>query len=341
MPKMLTADNLVADFVEDAKISPEDSDIANFKKWALEALCELELVEDYEEEVKLVRIKDYKAQKPDDMVVLCEIAAKELGNKSENEECRIIGYQVKQWKQDLPTEGCELEINLLCNACKKTQCNCNSAGYSIDIDRCFLDAHPELGAKHMVHYAGAHHFGWGRSSHHPEFFLLKPTDDPWNMVKHLPECANIRCADICKQTYKVKKHVIDTSIKNGWMLISYLKLCVDENGEPIISSRDKSAINAVIEYLRFNYYRQQYGLTFEAPLRTIYLEAEGRYKEELATYLSGKMNGNLDWLFDYMHNSLSNQIERSYDMLLEGKIAQRYTEDYNAQTHFLRSGRNC
>lgn len=330
MAQYLTKKQLVSDFIEDRGISPADSDIPTFKKWAGDAMDQLEVYETWEDAVELIKIKDYVAIKPKDARAICEIAARKK-TKNDKDEARIIGYQITQWKQQLGDEGCELEINLLCRSCKKTKCNCNSPGYSLDIDRVFLDANPEIEHKHMLGYQGVHRFGYGKSCHHPEFKLLKPINDPWNMIKHIPKCANVMCTDKCTDTYQIKKSVIDTNIKEGWMLVSYLKGCADENSEAVLPTRPIHGVKAVAEYLAYMYYRREYGRTFEAPLLRIAETAEQKWLDYMADYLSEVMNNDLTWLFGYLQNSVPNQIDDSYQALLDGKVPPTYNSEYNSK----------
>lgn len=321
MVEFIKVKSLVSDVVADASIAPAKVKPKLLAKWATDAAAQLDIVENMQEYVVLKKIKDWKATLEPNTKVICEIAARE--DVPITKECgRVMGYQIVQWKQATTLDGCEIELNLRCNSCKKTECTCQDGGFIVDIDHVFEDAHPEYYGRHLIGYDGAEHFGYGagQSVAHPKFRLLRPTDNPWDKVKHLPNCANIKCPQSNKDTYKINKTVIDTSIKQGWVLISYLGACEDDDGDRILEISDRSGINAIVEYVKYKHFYSEYVSSREASSRALYQEAEDRFYMHRTQYLANQSTSGMDKMFDYLRNSRSQMICDAYQCLLDGNV---------------------
>lgn len=316
----ISPEAIVMDVVEDLALTADEAVIELMTKWANDAACELMITENYEDKVDLVKIKNFRAEKPKNCKVICEVAVKRGKMREGKKEAQKLGYQITQWKTDETMDGCELEINLLCKNCHQAKCGCHGTDIHIDIDRCFLDSHPEIEARHMLGYVGSGHFGKGTSVHHPKFKLIRPKNRKiWHGIKLLPECANIKVPEDCEDYFICKKDHIATSIENGWMLISYLMPCSDDDGNLIMSTENKDAVKAVEEFIIYKYYRREYGMKREASSKALSQEAEQKYEDMVSRYKHTEKTKNLDWLYCFLTNSLSDQIEKSYDEVLEGK----------------------
>jgi len=327
--EFVTAKAISSDFVEDTGINPADTDMPIFIKWAEDKMSDMDMFETYEPNVDLIPIKGYKASRPPNAKIICEIAGKEKRDNDCNKELRIIGEQVVEWKEQINMEGCELQINLLCPNCHKSDCDCNSLGYSIDIDQAWLDARPEYYYRDMLHYQGKHTFGHGRSVHHPKFTLLKPSDSPWNEIQHLPDCANITCTQTCEDSYYITKNYINTpTIKEGWLLISYLGVCIDEDGNRVLEISNKDGIRAVVEHMKYKYFYRQYQKSREASDRALYIEAMQMSEEYESRYGSAIAVSQVDKLFGILMDTKSNRLSKSIEDIYQGKVPPQMNSNY-------------
>lgn len=329
--KLITAKGIVAAAVEDMGINAENVDMPIFVRWANEALDRLELYESLETKVDLLPIKGYTAARPPHLKMICEVAAKQKELKRNCDEIQIIGEQIVQWKQEVTPDGCELEINLNCLACKKVDCECGSIGVAIDIDQAWLDARPEYYYRDFVQYAGKHTFGKGISVHHPKFELLKPTSNIWDGVKHIPKCANLTCTETCYHSYTLKKTVIDTSIKDGHLLISYMTPCLDEDGNKVLEISDRDGIQAAIEYIKMKYFEKEYQITREASSLNLSDRAAIRYEDGRNKYCAKKAVQGIEEMFHHLFNSKNKRMMDGYELALSGY--EQNSRDYLIEYH--------
>ena len=327
MPKAhkISESDFVSDFVDDYGITQKEVSESILKKWVGDVTKRINIPAKWKDYVVLLPINNYKAELPDNMEVICEIA---YTAELKEDDCKIVGYQVSQWKQSTCEEGCELEINLVCPACHETTCQCDSAGVTVDIDYIFEDAHPELYYKHYDHYRGVSRFGYGKSAAHPEFRLMSPTNSPWDKVRHLPNCSNIHCKQD-SATYSIDDCILDTSIKKGWVLVSYMG--PDPKCEKMIDVSNPDIVEAIMQFLKWKYFQREFIKTREASDKQLSAEGFQLYEEFLARYLSKEIIPPADELMRHFNSTKWHQIESAMCNFYEGQCP---TPNLSTTNHF-------
>ena len=313
-PEFITADQIISDFVDDQGISQAEVEEGLLTKWIDDVVQDACIPENMIDSVALIPIRDYKADIPDNVEMICEVAYREKMKKS---ECKQIGYQISQWKQRTCEEGCELEINLVCPECHKTECDCTSGGVTVDIDYLWADAHPELYYKHYSNYIGVSRFGYGNSTHSDKFRLMTPSNNPWEDIKHLPGCANIHCKSE-EAMYSIDCDILNTSIKDGWVLISYLGRKRSPKGEVLIDISNRDLLRAITEYLTYKYYRREYNMKREGSSKQISSEAYQLHEMYFSRYLSAKIVPPAEELMNYFASSKFVKICRAMENYMDG-----------------------
>lgn len=313
--EFITAKQFSSDFVEDYGIVQSEVEESLLAKWASDVMCDVNIPECMKDYVSLLPINNYKVQLPENMEIICEVAYKE---EREKNDCKVMGYQISQWKQNTCEDGCELEINLVCPACHETSCKCDNAGVTVDIDYLWADARPELYHKHYSNYIGVSRFGYGNSAMTDKFRLMNPTNSPWRHIKHLPECANINCK---QQTadYSIEGCVMDVSIKTGWVLVSYLGTEITEEGERKIDISNKDLHRAIMYYLQYKYFNREFQQKRETSSKQLSAEGFELHEEFLSRYLSCKIVPDANELMTYFGSTKFAKICRALGNVYDGK----------------------
>ena len=320
---LITKEQLRNDFIEDQGIVQTEIDESLLDKWIDDALDDLELPEHLCDYVELIPIKNYKAQYPDHLRIICEVAYREKRGK---EDCKVIGHQITQFMDRTP-DGCEVEINLICPKCHKTECSCNSQSISIDIDYIEAASHPEwyyAGDAYRKQFMSVGRFGYGKSTHSDEFILMTAVNDPWSQIKHLPNCANVHCKGN-KCHYSCRKGCIETNIKEGWLLLSYLGTEYRDGEEREVNAANKDIVRAVGFYLQWKYFHREYQMKREAPSKQMSAEGFQMWEEFSTRWISHQIVPPADELMTYWGDTKFARMENAYCNILEGKCG---TNDY-------------
>lgn len=262
----VSLNTVLSDFYEDNGIVQKDIDESMILKWAedetFDNITDRQLVPRF----AWLSVCNYKADLPSDLVIINEIAYR---IKPPTDSCGNREYEITQYVQDTH-EGCEIEINVICPACHKTECSCNSNDIIVDIGTSFEISHPEM---YYSKYAKVGRFGYGKSVHDPNWNILCHTENDWFGVnKHMPGCANLHCRE-CPHTYRIEPPNLDTSFEDGEVLISYMGRELDENGT-IMIPKHRDVFEAILQHITYKYYRREYLMRREASDRAIYQEAK-------------------------------------------------------------------
>lgn len=251
--RFIPLQSAISDFLEDLSMEEKELDEELIKKWARDAIRMFTTDEQLVHKIGLYDVSNYKANLPDDLQILCEVAyrlekPKNCGTKRE----RII--QWTQWAD----EDCELEINLKCPKCKKTECSgCGDDEVIVDVDRIW-----ELSNAHFnypLSFGRVHQFGKGHGYKEGDscFRLLPCSDSHFDHIsRHISDCANLNCP---KENYSYQLNLpnIEVNFEKGELIVAYLGKKTDESGEIMIPDHI-DAILAVQDYITYRYLKKRY-----------------------------------------------------------------------------------
>lgn len=241
----------VSDFVEEMDLKTEEVDESLLKKWALGATKWILTDIQYEHKVILLNIENYKAKLPDDFMMVCEASYRYYRDDCSTKERRD---RIVQWVQGTYDEDCHLEINAICSKCKKTNCSCDTGAVVVDVDRIWEMAHPEI---YYRHYTKIGRFGYGKSVYNPKFNLLQyASNDFFGVGNHIPGCACLQCPE-CVETYRLNSPNIEVSFETGELLLAYLAVRTDENGDLMVPDHE-DVFDAISNHLRHKWYLKLY-----------------------------------------------------------------------------------
>lgn len=140
---------------------------------------------------------------------------------------------VVQWLQGCTEGECHMEINLVCPKCNHNPCSCDGSVIHLDVDRLWEMAHPEIFYKN---YSRLGRFGYGPmyGTRKSKFTLMRvASNDFWNLKQFISNCPMVDCKD-CYNSFKVDLPYITTDFEKGEILVSYLGLKTDENGDLMV-----------------------------------------------------------------------------------------------------------
>ncbi|MCB0744768.1 MAG: hypothetical protein KDC67_12745, partial [Ignavibacteriae bacterium] len=126
-----------------------------------------------------------------------------------------------QWTQGAFEQDCELEINLICPVCKKTDCACDGPVVEVDVDRIWEQAHPEI---YYRNYNKIGRVGYGEgpwSSYYcPKFKLMRyASNDFFNVKNIVTHCPNVDCKS-CLNEFILDLPYIEVDFKRGEVLMA-------------------------------------------------------------------------------------------------------------------------
>lgn len=212
-------------------------------KFANSAMEMLSTDEQLEENIALIQVRNYKVELPDNFKFVVQAAY-----NIEEEYCSR--EEVVQWTQKaLDGSGCNITIDLDCPRCHKTECSCNSTVLTVDINRIYENAHPELYTSYMNHFykSGGTTKRGTHSFYHPRFCLMRPKSGSFhNLPYHIGKCLNL---DVdCEIEYAIDHPYMIVNFEKGQVLLSYLGVKRDEDGYRLIPNNEY-AIDAIIAYI--------------------------------------------------------------------------------------------
>lgn len=239
----------LADFYEDNKIVQTDANESLIQKWTLDKIEDFTKVIPTTPSIAWLSVDNYKADKPIGFTNILEVGYRIKPKKT---SCKDKGYQIVQYVQDTH-QGCELELNVVCPDCHKSDCNCQSEDIIVDINEAWKISHPEI---FYEKYVKVGRFGYGHSIYDPGWKILTYTsNDFFGLNKHIPGCSNIYCKE-CPHTYRLNGPTIETSFEKGELLVSYMNALRDENGDLMIPKHRK-VFEAILEWNTYKWYRRE------------------------------------------------------------------------------------
>lgn len=287
---------VIKDWAEDTGVDSGEINESLLLRWATDAVRLVNPPELLCPRTKIVQISNYKADLPEDYKLCCQVAAnpnygsgtcEQCGDGSKSPYRRTRREQIVKWKQDLMgSEGCELEINLICPRCKDTACSCDDTIVEVDVDRIWEQAHPELYYKNAMNYMTVDRWGYGESgSVQNKFRLMKTsTSDFFNLKSILGDCPNIDCPD-CYHTFRIKNNHIEVDFEKGEVLLSYLGKQLDENGDYMIPDHP-DMLEAIFFHLEYKYWWRDYHLTSKQTSRSKYQESKVQREQSFGYFRS-------------------------------------------------------
>ncbi len=101
-------------------------------------------------------------------------------------------------------------------------------------------------------------FGYGdESSINSMFKIMNYSSDDWFQTKnHLPGCANIKC-ESCEEQYIIKDNWLETSFEKGEVLLSYMGIPLDDNGDIMVPD-NADLFTAISFHLDMKFFWQDY-----------------------------------------------------------------------------------
>lgn len=259
--------NAVQDFIQDNDLPHEEVEEQLLIKWAVDALRMVYTPRQFKHKIALLPVINSRAELPADFEIIGQAAANEYPyeycdckNDPDNECCnrstRTHGSStnpgrredVIQWVQGTREPNCDIEINLVCDNCGSSQCECDSNTIVVDVDRTWELSHPEY---YYSHHNRVGRFGYGPSAlsgyyRNPEskFQLMRYASNDFHKLKYLiGECPNVDCTQ-CVHEFVINLPYIEVDFERGEVLISYLASVSDENGDPMMP--DNPNVHAAI-----------------------------------------------------------------------------------------------
>lgn len=320
----VTKENIISDFVSDYEVDLKEGLLHKWIDDITEQVCPDTT---FINKVGFVDVKGFKAMKPKDIELVCEVAYRLDCPKDKTLQRR---ERVSQWVQQTD-EGCEIEINLKCPTCHKTDCNgCGKACpdfVEVDVSRIWELNNPFH--NYMSKFGRVGSFGRGQSVYTPEFKLLKFKEDKaWRgLAKHLGECSNITCD--CEDSYYFTPSTIETTFKEGQLLLSYMARPSDDQGNLLIPD-DPVIIEAVVDYLLYKTERKNYHKTREAKDYRAYMDAERVHYASLGRARSKLQMPSFESWSEWLSKNRYHKIDSAYDNLLRNgvnRVPRRYSRN--------------
>lgn len=221
--KFTSLDRVISKLYRDLGV--EEISETNLLEWSAEALEFIATPNTYENVVNLLEIKNHQADLPIGLHAIIQVAK---DNKYKNEDyCEDI----KEEKEDI--KGCEVEV-FECPDCLNT----------LDSEVLTLptlkDLEPKVLFTIFPSVNNKPRFTPVRLSNHTFFNSLVCMEDS-EIYKN------------CKDEYTIVNNKIRTSFKEGFILLSYYRVMIDEEtGYPLIPD-DVSVINAITYYIMWKY----------------------------------------------------------------------------------------
>lgn len=308
----VSINTVISDFYEDNDIKQKDIDESLLLKWAEDKINDIPHTYQLKTKIAWLDVSEYRAEFPKDLSIILEIAYKKTERK---DDCAVRGYQIVQYVQDT-FEGCELELNVKCPACHKTECNCHTDGVIVDVDRAFQIANPQL---YYDQYRKVGRFGYGASIYDERWKILGHTDSDWfGLNKVIPGCANLECKN-CPESYRVSPPNIDTSFEKGELLVSYMGRELDADGN-IMIPKHRDVFEAVLQYLTYKYYMREFKKSRDSSDRVIYQEAKVLCDEATRKATTRLETPSFDDFSKFWSMNKWTKMDSAYDNLVNGGL---------------------
>lgn len=286
--------NAVFDWITDNKLSQEEVDEPLLIKWGVDCVRWCSTQEQLKHRIVILQVNNSRARLPDDFVLLAQAASNVrweepcICDQEPQPDCcskSIPNYNrlpksrredIVQWVQGTLEKDCELEINLKCPTCRKSDCDCDSPVVEVDVDRIWEMAHPEI---YYGHFTRIGRFGYGpgqnspyASYYTPKFKLMRYATNDYHRLRNiLTDCPNVNC-DNCYKEFILDLPYIEVDFGEGEILLSYLGRPLDGDGEIMIPDHP-DVIEAIVNHLDYKWYRALWKKTGDRKDREVSTEA--------------------------------------------------------------------
>lgn len=245
--------NTVIDEYLDFSGDPGRLDKPMLKKIANDIITKVSTTEQDTHKISLLKIEDWRVKLPSDFKKVVQVLYRD------SFEGTIRKESVVEWvRKSYDDTACEFRITKECD-------NCNGGEViTVDIDRQWYQAHPELQYNHMKHFykhGGIRKGGGCSSSFDPSFRIMRCAQHNFfNTDMHVKGCLNLDEKLLVSETteYRLDLPYLKSSEKDGWILISYLANKVDDEGYRFVPNIPEvfDAINwALEERMLYRQYR--------------------------------------------------------------------------------------
>lgn len=264
---------VINEWVDDTGLDQAVLDYDQLIRWATDVNTEFGSPEDQlKHKIVLLQTDKGSAKLPSDFKRIDQVAYR-VKPSSREKDCTKI-REVKGYIY----EYCGSEIKVT----EKEDCG-DSCGekMEIEVDFNFIKKNPKYFTNSSM--MSAHTFdGSGVSQYHNKFKLMSYSGNSYfRLQHHVDSCDNLVCTD-CEYKYVLNLPMIETDLpKNGELLISYLGVETDDDGNVMIPDEPNS-IEAIKENLTFKFFRRKFITSKDKGEQFLYQEAEQRYEKALA-----------------------------------------------------------
>lgn len=303
----------ISDYLEDYDSSDSLKEDLLYK-WTIDILKQINTDEQLTNKVMILDVSGYKVELPDDFKTICEVAYRQ---KQDDCSPKARVEKISQWVQKAD-DGCELEINVNCPDCHESTCvDCDKNYVEVEVDRIWELSNPQY--HYLGKFSRVGHFGKGdqHSAYSNTFQLLSyKGDSKWSGLKHIPECANVHCVD-CEHSYEFIGNTIETSFKEGEILISYLARKTDEHGDLMIPDHPL-VLEAIGDYIIFKMMKKDYVKTKSSTDYRAYKDFQQVYEQSLMRARTKLQMPSFGDFSAWLKTNKYMKMDRAYESLIHG-----------------------
>ena len=306
----LPISSVISDYLEDYDTSSLKEEV--LFKWAIDIVDQIITDQQLVNKVMLLDVRGHKAELPKDFQTVCEVAYRKKQPKTSNSRIEKVSKWIQQTDND-----CQLEISVNCPDCHNENCDeCDKNYIEVEVDKIWQLSNPQY--HYLNKFSRAGHFGKGDQSsvYSDEFKLLKYSgSNQWSGIKHIPECANVHCED-CEESYEFVGRNIETSFREGTLLVSYLAKKTDKFGDLMVPDHPL-VLETISDYIIYKMMKRDYVKTKKAEDYRALKEFEQSYERSLmrarTTIGMFSYNDYSEWL----KNNKYSRMDASYDRLIK------------------------
>lgn len=239
--------NVVHDWADDNGIEMDEINESLLIKWAIDAHDMMNLVETLKPKVALLNVENSRAEFPLNFKILTNAAANV--NNKDGKFVKTRREWVSQWI-DRSYEGCEVQINVVCDKCHKK--DCNHMRFEAEVDKDWEMAHPEI---YYRNYKRLGRFGYGPQYDGaiPRWELMRAAVQDFHKLNLIVgDCPGLNCID-CARTFSIQPPYLEVDFNEGEVLLSYLGRAMDEYDNPMIPNQ-VDALEAIKSHMEYKWY---------------------------------------------------------------------------------------
>lgn len=247
--------SVIEDYI--AKTGNTEVEPNQILRFANDALDRILPGEEFQHNIALLDVEDYKAQLPSNFKYVLQ-----AGYSSHDEHDHYHHHdsqEIVEYTKKIFGSNCELKLDVHCDRCGDYD-NCSAEVIKMDVDHNFLLKNPSYIYKYSHHFYGGrtldphspkdhyydqrfhhhhlphahHHHSHHHHKHddctlHPHFHLMRRTSNYfYNIPYHVNECINVNADS--KVEYDIHHPNILVNFKKGQILLAYLGSNVDGDG---------------------------------------------------------------------------------------------------------------